>query len=94
LTATGGGKHKDLSKICRRSLKEPAATYSASAFTTDADQSPSPDRKLGEQVKVIATLISATVAALVLGAGTAKADCQTQCYDSGNTGYHCVTTCN
>lgn len=45
-------------------------------------------------MKVIAAVILATVVAFVLGAGTAKADCQTQCYDSGNTGYHCVTTCN
>jgi hypothetical protein len=45
-------------------------------------------------VKTTAALIAATVAALVLGTGTAKADCQTQCYDSGNTGEHCVTTCN
>jgi hypothetical protein len=30
----------------------------------------------------------------VLGIGTAHADCQTQCYDSGNTGEHCVTNCN
>jgi hypothetical protein len=45
-------------------------------------------------MKAIATLIAATVALLLLGSGTARADCQTQCYDSGNTGYHCVTTCN
>jgi hypothetical protein len=45
-------------------------------------------------MKAIAALIVATAAVLLLGIGTAKADCQTQCYDSGNTGYHCVTSCN
>jgi hypothetical protein len=45
-------------------------------------------------VKIIAALIAATAAVVLLGTGLAKADCQTQCYDSGNTGYHCVTNCN
>jgi hypothetical protein len=45
-------------------------------------------------MKIIATLIGAAVAVFILGTGVAKADCQTQCYDSGNTGYHCVTNCN
>ena len=45
-------------------------------------------------MKAIAILIAATAGVFVLGVGTAKADCQTDCYDSGNTGYHCVTTCN
>jgi hypothetical protein len=45
-------------------------------------------------VKTIAALIAATVSMFVLGMGTAKADCQMQCYDSGNTGEHCVTDCN
>jgi hypothetical protein len=41
-----------------------------------------------------ASLIAVTASAFVLGVGPAKADCQTQCYDSGNTGEHCVTSCN
>ena len=45
-------------------------------------------------MKAIATLIAATAAMFLLGTGIAKADCQMQCYDSGNTGIHCVTTCN
>jgi hypothetical protein len=35
-----------------------------------------------------------TVGAFVLGIGTGKAYCNTDCYDSGNTGYHCVTNCD
>lgn len=42
----------------------------------------------------IAAFVAATAAVLLLGSGVAKADCQTQCYDSGNTGEHCVTTCS
>jgi hypothetical protein len=45
-------------------------------------------------MKAIAALIAVTAAVFLLGTGTAGADCQTQCYNSGNTGYHCVTTCN
>lgn len=45
-------------------------------------------------MKAIAALIVATATVFLLGTGRATADCQTQCYDSGNTGYHCVTTCN
>jgi hypothetical protein len=37
---------------------------------------------------------AAAAAVLVIGAPIARADCQTVCYDSGNTGEHCVTTCN
>ena len=47
-------------------------------------------------MKAIAA-VAATVfgfVAFVLGTGIARADCQTDCYDSGNTGYHCNTTCN
>jgi hypothetical protein len=44
-------------------------------------------------MKIIATLIVATASAFVLGIGPAHADCQTVCYDSGNTGYHCETSC-
>jgi hypothetical protein len=51
-------------------------------------------KAIATPIKAIATLIAVTVAAFVLGIGTAKADCYTQCYDSGNTGEHCVTTCN
>lgn len=41
------------------------------------------------------TLVALVLTALALGLSpSAHADCQTQCYDSGNTGYHCVTTCN
>jgi hypothetical protein len=45
-------------------------------------------------MKFITAFIGATAAVFMLGAGVAHADCQTQCYDSGNTGYHCVTNCN
>jgi hypothetical protein len=45
-------------------------------------------------LKTIAILIAVAASALLLGIGTAKADCDTQCYDSGNTGEHCVTNCN
>jgi hypothetical protein len=45
-------------------------------------------------MKAIAPLIVAAAAVFLLGTGVAKADCQTQCYDSGNTGEHCVTSCN
>lgn len=45
-------------------------------------------------MQAIAVLIAAAAAVFLLGTGTARADCQTQCYDSGNTGEHCVTTCN
>ena len=45
-------------------------------------------------MKITSTLVAATVSLFLLGTGVAKADCYTDCYDSGNTGYHCVTTCN
>ncbi|CAM2995227.1 hypothetical protein X011_26430 [Mycobacterium tuberculosis variant microti OV254] len=45
-------------------------------------------------MKAITGLIAGMASMLMFGTGVAKADCQTQCYDSGNTGYHCVTTCN
>ena len=48
----------------------------------------------GEQMKIIAALIAATISVFMLGIGIAEADCQTDCYDSGNTGYHCVTNCS
>ncbi|BBY05426.1 hypothetical protein [Mycobacterium noviomagense] len=40
------------------------------------------------------TAVAAAIGALALGTGVAHADCQTQCYDSGDTGYHRVTSCN
>jgi hypothetical protein len=45
-------------------------------------------------MKAAAMLIAVAGSVFVLGGGVAKADCQTDCYDSGNTGEHCVTTCN
>jgi hypothetical protein len=45
-------------------------------------------------IKAAGMLIAVAGAVFVLGGGVAKADCQTDCYDSGNTGEHCVTTCN
>jgi hypothetical protein len=48
----------------------------------------------GEELRTIAILIAVAASALLLGIGTAKADCDMQCYDSGNTGEHCVTNCN
>jgi hypothetical protein len=40
-------------------------------------------------MKAIAALIAATVAMLVLGTGTAQAQCQTNCDSQG----YCVTNC-
>lgn len=45
-------------------------------------------------MRAIAALVVAITTVFLLGTGTARADCQTQCYDSGNTREHCVTTCN
>jgi hypothetical protein len=45
-------------------------------------------------MKAIATLIAATVAVFLLGTGVAKADCYTNCYDGGDNGYQCDTTCD
>lgn len=44
-------------------------------------------------MKAIAVAIATLIAMLLLGSGTANAGCQTQCYNAGNTGYHCVTSC-
>jgi hypothetical protein len=44
-------------------------------------------------MKVAIAALAMTIGAFVTGIGTANADCQTSCYDSGNTGEHCVTTC-
>jgi len=49
------------------------------------------DEKESQQMKAIATLVAATVAAFLFGTGTAKA-CEYDCYDSGNTGEHCEYT--
>jgi hypothetical protein len=62
---------------------EGAVTSSMSAFGRGGDG----------MIKALAA-VAAAIGALALGNGVAHADCQTQCYDSGNTGYHCVTTCN
>lgn len=47
----------------------------------------------GEHVRIAIT-VGTVLSALLLSTGVAHADCQTDCYDSGNTGEHCVTTCN
>jgi len=42
----------------------------------------------------IAMLIAVATVSFVLGTGVAKADCTTTCYDGGDNGYQCDTSCD